>query len=223
VQPTLHNPLGTTMPVARRRELVQALRALDLVGIEDHVYAFLVDDLSPLASLAPDRMVLIDSLSKRVAPGLTLGWALAPTRLVPAVAEAVRASALAPSGLALELGVRWITDGTVARLVKGKRRDAVARQRILRRTCPQLTIRADRRAYHAWVELPAAWRAESFTAAAAERGIAVAPGAVFAAGSGHAPNAVRIALASPSHERLEQSIGVLDALARSSPRQLDLE
>lgn len=223
VQPTLHNPLGITMPQTRRRELVAALRTLDVIGIEDHVYAFLVDDPSPLASLAPDHVVMIDSLSKRVAPGVSLGWILAPPRLVPGLAEAIRAAALVPFGLALELGVRWIADGTVARLVTAKRRDAVARQRLLRKACPDLTIRADPRAYHAWVELPGAWRAESFTAAAAERGIAVAPATAFAVGAGHAPNAVRLALASPTHKVLAESLGVLNALAQSRPGALNLE
>jgi DNA-binding transcriptional MocR family regulator len=223
VQPTLHNPLGMTMPVKRRQELVRALRDLNVIGIEDHVYAFLVDDLSPLASLAPDHVVMIDSLSKRVAPGLMLGWALAPTPLVPVLAEAIRASALVPSGLALELGVRWIADGTVACLIRDKRRDAARRQRLLRKACPDLTIHADPRGYHAWVELPGAWRAESFTAAAAERGIAVAPAPAFAVGAGHAPNAVRLALASPPHSVLVESLWMLNALARSKPRTLNLE
>lgn len=223
VQPTLHNPLGITMPVTRRRELGAALRTLDVVGIEDHVYAFLVDDPSPLASLAPDHVVLIDSLSKRVAPGTSLGWALAPPRLVSALGEAIRAGALVPSGLALALSVRWITDGTVARLVRDKRRDALRRQRLLRTACPDLTIRADPRAYHAWVELPGAWRAESFTAEAAERGIAIAPATAFAVGAGHAPNAVRLAIGSPTTKVLAESLRALNALARSTPRVLTLE
>jgi DNA-binding transcriptional MocR family regulator len=223
VQPTLHNPLGITMPLRRRAEVVRVLSALGIVGIEDHVYAFLVDDPSPLGLLAPDSVVMIDSLSKRVAPGLTLGWVLAPPALVPAIAESVRASTLLPSGLALELGVRWLADGTVASLVRDKRLDAVRRQRTLRQTCRALKISADPRAYHAWVELPAAWRSESFTAAAAERGIAVAPATAFAAGAGHAPNAVRLALASPSPKILADSLKVLDGLAQSNPRNRVVE
>jgi DNA-binding transcriptional MocR family regulator len=215
VQPTLHNPLGITMPLVRRQKLVHAFRELNIVGIEDHVCAFLADDPTPLASLAPDHVVLIDSLSKRVAPGSTLGWALIPTHLVPVVAEAIRASALAPSGLALELGVRWIADGTVMRLVNGKRRDAAVRQRILRKACPDLVIQADPRAYHAWIELPGGWRAESFTSAASERGIAVAPASAFSVGAGHAPNAVRVALASPTHKVLAETLSLLRELARS--------
>jgi DNA-binding transcriptional MocR family regulator len=130
---------------------------------------------------------------------------------------------LLASGLALEIGVRWLADGTVAGLVRDKRRDALRRQKILRRQCPSLKISADPRAYHAWLELPAAWRSESFTAAAAERGIAVAPATAFAAGAGHAPNAVRLALASPSPKVLTESLKILNDLAHSGPRQSVLE
>ena len=223
VQPTLHNPLGITMPLRRRQELVRACRDLGVTAIEDHVYAFLIEDHAPLASIAPECVVMIDSLSKRVAPGITIGWSVAPPSLAPSIAEAIRAAALMPSGLALELSARWLADGTVATLVTAKRRDAAARQRLLRKACPDLTIHADRRGYHAWLELPGAWRAESFTAAAAERGIAVAPATAFAVGSGYAPNAVRLALASPSHKVLTESLRALAALAQSRPRPLNLE
>jgi DNA-binding transcriptional MocR family regulator len=223
VQPTLQNPLGITMPRARRLELAATLRQLDVLGIEDHVYAFLIDDPSPLASLAPDHVVMIDSLSKRVAPGLTLGWALAPAHLVSALAESIRARVLVPSGLALELGIRWMAEGTVTRLVKGKRRDAEMRQRLLRKALPDMTIEADPRAYHAWWVLPAAWRAETFAAAAAARGIAVAPASAFATGPGHAPNAVRLALASPPPKVLLASLQVLNTLAQSKPKDLNFE
>jgi DNA-binding transcriptional MocR family regulator len=223
VQPTLHNPLGHTMPVKRRRELVAALRTLDVIAIEDHVYAFLLDDATPLASLAPDRVVMIDSLSKRVSPGMTLGWCVAPAARVSAIADAIRASSLTPSGLSLELGVRWMADGTVARLIHEKRRDAVKRQRLLRACCPSLTIHADPRGYHAWLELPPAWRAESFTAAAAARGIAVAPATAFAIGPGHAPNAIRVALASPPLKVLADSLRQLNTLAESAPSAPPLE
>src|SRR5215472_1509908 len=223
VQPTLHNPLGLTMPSKRRHELARVLADLDIIAIEDHVYAFLIDDYLPLASLAPEHAVMIDSLSKRIAPGLTLGFALAPPRLVQPIAEAARASALVPSGLALELCVRWIADGTVARLVKDKRRDATMRQRLLRKSCPCLAVQADPRAYHAWIELPAQWRSESFTAAAAAQGIAVAPAAAFTVASGHAPNAVRVALGSPPPDVLAGALRRLSSLVRLGPSNGNLE
>jgi DNA-binding transcriptional MocR family regulator len=217
LQPTMHNPLGLTMPITRRHQVARVLRERGLVAIEDHVLAFLVDDPSPLARIAPDHVVMIDSLSKRVSPGITLGWAIAPSRIVPDLAEAARAGALTPAGLALELSVRWMSDGTVAQLMKDKRRDAARRQRLLRKTCPRLTIHADPRGYHAWVELPQTWRTESFTSAAADLGIAVAPATAFTIGPGHAPNAIRIALASPPINVLTRSLAALDRLIHTGP------
>ncbi|WP_312877835.1 aminotransferase-like domain-containing protein, partial [Lentzea indica] len=89
LQPALHNPLGITMPDARRAEVVAVLEELDLPLIEDGVYTFLCDE-PPLAALAPDRTVLVDSLSKRIAPGLTLGFVVPPARLADQIATAVR-------------------------------------------------------------------------------------------------------------------------------------
>jgi len=51
----------------------------------------------------------------------------------------------------------------------------------------------DGRHCHGWLELPEYWRAESFTAACADFGIAVAPGSALAVGKGVSPSAVRIA------------------------------
>ena len=81
IQPTIQNPLGMTMPPARRADLLRVVEKLDLTVIEDTVYGFL-DEETPLAALAPDSCIVLDSLSKKVAPGLALGFIVAP--LAPA-------------------------------------------------------------------------------------------------------------------------------------------
>ncbi|NEE14006.1 PLP-dependent aminotransferase family protein, partial [Streptomyces sp. SID7499] len=59
-------------------------------AIEDAVWAFLRDDAPPLASRAAERTVLVDSLSKRLSPGLSLGFAVAPAAAAGRVAGALR-------------------------------------------------------------------------------------------------------------------------------------
>ncbi len=76
-------------------------------------------------------------------------------------------------------------------------RDAAARQALVRDRLAGFSLRGDPRSYHLWFELPEGWRAETFVAAAWRRGVAVMPAAPFAAGPRHAPNAVRLAPASP--------------------------
>ncbi|MFJ9408511.1 PLP-dependent aminotransferase family protein [Streptomyces sp. NPDC101393] len=234
VQPTLHNPLGTTMSADRRHALAATLAELDLWAVEDAIWAFLhtpdgpADDPAaaarpPLAALAPDRVILVDSLSKRLAPGLTVGLVLAPGSHTDRLDAALRSGGWTATGFALEACTRWMTDGSLERIVAAKRTDAAARQALVTERLAGFSVRADPRAYFAWWELPGRWRAETFLAAAARRGIAVTPAAAFAVaaegtqGAGPAPNAVRIALAGPPRELLSEALATLAALAHGAP------
>jgi DNA-binding transcriptional MocR family regulator len=212
-QPTLHNPLGTTAPERRRAELAAVLAELDLPAVEDTVYAFLRDGPAPFAVHAPERTILVDSLSKRVAPGLTLGFVVPPAALHCDVATALRSGGWTPQAFALETATRLMAGGVVSRLEAGKRAAAAERQALVAERLAGFSVRADPAAYHCWWELPAPWRAETFVAAAGRRGIAVTPAAAFAVGPAHAPNAVRLALAPPVPV-LAAALDVLAGLAR---------
>lgn len=221
LQPTLHNPLGTTMSPRRRAELAGLLDRLDLYAIEDTIWAFLCDGPPPLAAFAPDRTILVDSLSKRLAPGLTTGFAVTPPGLAERYQAALRSGGWTVTRFALEASTRWIGDGTVERIVRAKRRDAAARQRSAATRLAGFTLRTDPAAYSCWWELPAPWRAETFVAAAARRGIAITPAAAFVVGTGRAPGAVRIGLASPPPDVLGAALDTLAALARRTPEDAD--
>ncbi|GGU31198.1 aminotransferase-like domain-containing protein [Streptomyces violascens] len=151
----------------------------------------------PLAAYAPARTVLIDSLSKRLAPGLTTGFLVVPEPHTDALAQALRSGAWTAGRFNLEAAVRWAGDGTVEAVGAAKRADAAARHALVRTHLGSFRVRSDPAAYYCWWELPAPWRAETFAAAAAERlGVAVTPGTAFAVG-GRVPTAVRIGLATP--------------------------
>ncbi|MES9543763.1 aminotransferase class I/II-fold pyridoxal phosphate-dependent enzyme [Actinomadura sp. NPDC000600] len=218
VQPTLHNPCGTTMPPERRAELAGALERLGLHAVEDRIWAFLPGGgPEPLAAHAPHRTVLVDSLSKRLAPGLSLGFAVPPAALAGRVAAALRSGAWGPAGFALEAAAGWIADGTVETVTRAKRADAAARQRIAASRLEGAAVRSDPASYFCWWELPQRWRAETFVAAAARRGIAVTPAAAFVVGGGAAPRAVRFGLASPPPDVLARALETLAGIAAGDP------
>ena len=194
VQTSAQSPTGVTMPLERRMAVARVLQRHDVVAIEDGIYHFLVDEL-PLATFAPEHVIFVDSLSKRLAPGLALGVIAAPNHLVENVAAAIRRGVWMPNGLALALGVYWMGAPELGRIIADKRADARARQAVARETLRSFTIGGDDRAYHLWLPLPDHWRSEAFAAAALRQGIAVAPGSAFAVQPGHAPNGVRLALA----------------------------
>lgn len=213
VQPTLHNPTSVTTSYERRRQLALAVNDLDLPVVEDRIWSFLAANDDPLAALAPALTHVVDGLSKRVAPGLTVGFLVVPQKRVDAVADAVRSGGWGAGRFALEAAVRWTVDGTVARLVEAKRADAARRQRVLAECLDGFAVRSDPRAYYAWWHLPAPWRADTFTAAAAALGIALTPGPSFAVDPNRTPDAVRLGLASAAVPDLERALRALAGLA----------
>lgn len=222
-QPVLHNPLGMTMPRPRKAEIARVLEQHDIVAIEDCVYGFLAGPAAPMAALAPDHTVVVDSLSKRVAPGLSVGFIVAPERSRAGVAASIRSGAWHASGFALEAAILWMADGTVSAISAAKIRDAALRQQVAKRVLSGFEVRTDPRAYHCWLALPEPWRAETFVTAAAQRGIGIAPAAAFAMSPGHAPNAVRLALASPTVQTLETALRTLVELLELEPSSWNLE
>jgi DNA-binding transcriptional MocR family regulator len=191
---------------------------LDLPVIEDGIYTFLRNEVRPFAAYAPERTVFVDSLSKRVAPGLTAGFLVPPPAWTARLASSVRSGAWAASRFAVEAATQWIVTGTLAEIEAAKRRDAAARASVVAEKLPGL--RGDPASYHRWWELPDRWRAETFVAAAARRGIALSPAAAFAVLPGHAPNAVRIAVSAPPVATLASALDVLAGLASAGPDDL---
>jgi DNA-binding transcriptional MocR family regulator len=211
IQPAIQNPLGITMIPARRTDLLRVVEKLDLPIIEDNVYGFL-DDEPPFAALAPDSCILIDSLSKKVAPGLTLGFIVPPQRLRESMMASVRSGGWTASGFAFAAAQRMMADGTVAELTRLKRLDARARQKLAADHLSGFEIQTNEKCYHLWLTLPAHWRSQTFVAVAARRDIALTPSTTFAVSPGHAPNAVRLALAAPTMDQLGTGLSTLTAM-----------
>ena len=84
--PTFQNPMGVTMPAARRREVYEIARRHHLIIIEDNPYGELTFDgvkTAPIKTLDTDgRVVYCGSFSKILAPGLRLGFVCANRTLV---------------------------------------------------------------------------------------------------------------------------------------------
>lgn len=211
IQPVMQNPLGLTMSEARRDEIVRLVRKHELMIIEDLVYGFLSDQVS-LAAQAEERVVIVDSLAKRLAPGIAVGFLYVPSAMREKFAATVRTGAWSVTSLALAAGMGLLADGTAAEITRRKRADALVRQAIVAECLAGLRIDADPRSYHVWLHLPEGWRAEALTAAAARAGIAITPASAFAVAHGHSPNAVRLALGLPSHDDLRTALWRLAGL-----------
>ncbi len=83
--PDFQNPSGVTMDVAQREYVVKIARKYDLIIIEDSPYReirFEGEHQPLIASMAPERTVMLGTFSKTFVPGFRLGWVIAPKDIV---------------------------------------------------------------------------------------------------------------------------------------------
>lgn len=196
LQPTLQSPLVRTMSQSRRKAVADLLEHNDLIAIEDRVYGFL-RPTKPIAAYAPQHVIQIDSLSKRLMPGLTIGWIIAPNHLCDSLSRSLRSGGWMAPSLAAALAQHWIEDGVLEQVEAQKRKEADAMYKAAQHALSDLEFHGAPDALHGWLNLPHGWRGESFVAACVKIGIAVAPGSVFAVKPGLAPSGVRIACSAP--------------------------
>jgi 2-aminoadipate transaminase len=134
VLPNFHNPAGTTLAEPRRRKLVQLARHYDLIIVEDDPYGALRyegEDIIPIAALAPERTIYLGTFSKTLAPGLRVGWIVAPAEIITRLVQAKQGADLHTSTfdqmIANDVAQRGILKVHIKKLRQeyGKRRDTM--------------------------------------------------------------------------------------------------
>ena len=115
-------------------------------------------------------------------------------------------------------------------LAEGAALKPVRRQERAGRHCQKLAadrlagfeIQTNGKSYHLWMTLPAHWRSQTLAAAAARRDIALTPSTTFAVTPGHAPNGVRLALATPTMDQLDAGLVTLAGILAARKEDFDM-
>lgn len=217
--PTLQNPTAAVMSEERRHDVVEIARRYGVTIIEDDVCGVLhPEPPARFATLAPERTCYLTSFSKAIAPGLRVGFAVAPEGRTGALAGAIRSTTWMATPLMVEIVGSWILDGTADRLLAWQREQAEARRAMAVSRLDGFELATGPGGLHAWLNLPEPWRAEEFTRQAREAGVAISPAELFAAGRSSAPQAVRLCLGGPpTIEDLRAALDVLAGLLGASP------
>ncbi|MCB7136334.1 aminotransferase-like domain-containing protein [Cellulosimicrobium marinum] len=123
-------PTGTALSAERRERVVAWAREVDGLVVEDDYDAEFRYDRRPVAALqglAPDRVLLLGSISKTVSPALGVGWMVVPPRWREVVARAAWPGT-GPSTLDQLTFARFVTAGSYDRHLRAARRRYRARR-----------------------------------------------------------------------------------------------
>jgi 2-aminoadipate transaminase len=114
VMPNFQNPSGLTLSAERRAQLAEAARRFNIWLVEDDPYGELWYEHAPPPSLrawAPERTIRICSFSKVLAPGLRLGYVIAPRACIDLLVRLKQATDLHTATLTQRAAHRVLAGG----------------------------------------------------------------------------------------------------------------
>lgn len=120
VLPTFHNPAGVTMPHENRKEFIELIHEFDVLAFEDDPYGELRyegDHVNPLTAYDENgeggHVFYLGTFSKILAPGLRLGWAVAPKEVLNSLVTAKQSTDLCTSTFSQNIAYEYLHRGLV--------------------------------------------------------------------------------------------------------------
>ncbi|MGA9643513.1 MAG: PLP-dependent aminotransferase family protein [Terriglobales bacterium] len=210
VLPNFQNPGGTTLAEGRRHQLVLLAERYGIPIIEDDPYGQLRyegEHLPPLVvldreNLRRDRgysignVIYLSTFSKTLAPGLRLGWMVAPPDVITKLVQLKQGADLHTSTFGQMVAYEVARDGfldehiKLIRRVYGERRDVMLQA--LEENFPhEVTWTHPFGGLFLWVTLPAGMDSHRLFDAALKENVAFVPGDQFYSGNGFAEEGLR--------------------------------
>jgi len=221
VLPNFQNPTGRVIPAERRDALVEAAQRAGVPLLEDNPYGDLWYDEAPPAPLAArwaEGTIYLGSFSKVLAPGLRLGYVIAPEPVHSKLVQAKQAADLHTGSFAQRVVHQVIKDGFLDRHIPTIRdRYRTQRDAMVAALREQLPAGSEWQApsggMFVWVRLPAGCDALALLPRAVEAGVAYVPGSAFYA---QAPDArtLRLSFVTLTPAQITDAIGRLGRVLR---------
>lgn len=217
--PHFHNPGGCTMPVEKRRRLVELAEQYDFLIVEDDPYRDIVFDGDSLPSMlsmdkSGERVAFMNSFTKQVCPGLRIGYAVGPAELIKKMVTAGTNTYISPGQASEAILNDYVRAGKldqsieVVRTALAERRTAMVEA--LREHLPQATFVEPQGGYFMWVELGEGVDTDAIAPKAAEAGVPITKGSDFMIEGGQ--TAMRLAYSAVHPDEIREGVERLAGL-----------
>jgi DNA-binding transcriptional MocR family regulator len=221
--PSFHNPLGTTTPLARRRQILEIAARHRVPIVEDGFeldLRFKGQDVAPLAALDEVGIVVqLFSFSKSLFPGVRVGSLAARGRALEGLVALKHATDLSDA-LAFQAGLaRFVESGAYDRHLARIRRVLASRHAALAEALalamPPGTVWTEPEGgYQRWVELPFEVDTRDLLADAARAGVVFSPGTLFMP-DGRPSRGMRLSVASVDEAEITRGVEALGRVVRA--------
>ena len=215
--PSHHSPTNVTMPVERRRALLDAASQRDFVIVEDD-YEF---EMSFLKSVSPSlksldregRVIYAGSFSKSIFPGLRLGYLVGPQAFIRE-ARALRVTVLRhPPGHMQRTAAYFLSlghyDALINRMRQTFRRRRTVMEDAIRAHGLRMAPQAGFGGSSVWMRAPDAVDTGVLAVALRGQGALIEPGRVFYDPATGPDNYYRLAYSSIAAARIAEGIGLI--------------
>jgi DNA-binding transcriptional MocR family regulator len=209
------------MGMQRRADIVAVAREHDLQILEDDCYTAPFSGLPSLRELAPERSWHVSSLSKTISAGMRFGVIVCPVGMGEAGRLAAQHNYFGLARPVTDIITELLRSGE-AMALRHKAQEVMARrQDIALAALAGHDVAWQPGLSFLWLRLPVGWRASTFARMAEADRILLRSADEYALGDGHAPSAVRIALAGGvTEDRFKGAITRLARLLDNPPGDL---
>jgi 2-aminoadipate transaminase len=215
--PNYQNPAGVTLPLEKRRALLDLAAEYRFTIFEDDPYAeirFRGERLPSMLSLdGSGSVVHASSFTKTVCPGVRVGYLVGPKQLIADIAKAATNLYISPGMVAQGIVYQFCASGDIDRSIQTVRTALAERARLLaaelREQIPGVRFTEPDGGYFLWIELPEDVQVDQLAPAAAERGVAVVKGSDFLLEGGE--HALRLAFSAVTPDQIPEGVRRLAA------------
>ena len=218
--PNFQNPAGVTLSAARRLEIIDIAHDAGILIVEDNPYGLLWFDqpAPPAMRAAGDKgIIYLGSFSKTFAPGLRVGWVVAPHGIREKLILANEAAVLSPSTFS-QLVVAdylsqtdWQAQITSFRELYRERRDAMVSA--LAHELPDIEHTTPGGGFFLWLTLPEGLNSKEMLPRAVTELVAYTPGTAFFADDRGVQH-LRLAFCYPPAEKIAEGVARLAKVIR---------
>jgi 2-aminoadipate transaminase len=218
--PTVQNPTGSILSVARRGELLQIAATHGVPIVEDDCYADLTwsGERPPAlhAMSRADNVIHIGSFSKTIAPALRVGFLVAPWQIMSrmlALKTDAGSGALEQMVLAEYCAANFHTHVPALRRALRRKLDTL-REALAEQFGTDAEFGDPPGGIFLWVKLPDSVDTRKLAQAALAAGVAINPGPEWSTNVAHSKSRMRLCFASPSHDDIRAGVALLADVCR---------